>query len=543
VAHKGIKMLAEAVPFGSALVDVAEEAWKEYRKDPAAPSLHAEIQKVVSASPQSIHDEIQNVVKEVARDEPPEVRALLTDYLTQVPSLLRRSLSRPSDPRGRSVPASLRLQKPEDLLCILPPRRPRFRPGDQPLAGTNWVLEELLGIGGFGEVWKAHDPDFQGLVVALKFCLDPEASRTLLVHEAANLDRLMRHGRHPGIVQLRAVHRKCDPVCLEYEYIEGGDLGGIILERKEHGGIPCEEAARWMLHLAGGLQSAHRLQPPLVHRDLKPANILVSHDGPQGPCRLWIADFGIGALAARHSIGETKRGATSRGEVLSTTLRGAYTPLYASPQQIEGQPPDPRDDIHALGVIWYQMLSGDLSRGRPSGSSWRRQLTERGMSAALLTLLDQCLDDDPAVRPADATAFCRLVDNALRAPAPVPDPVAPLVVEPIPVQPVMPGPRASASGTLRFVRDTMMMDTWAMGALVGFSVYIDGHSVGKLWANQTLAVPVSTGTHKIKVSGGGSFFGTKLDVVIRPNQLCSYKVGYSWMGGVKLTPEYVPAPA
>jgi serine/threonine protein kinase len=531
VARKGLKMLADAVPFGGTLLEIAEEAWKEYRKEPAAPALQAEVQQVASAPPLSLKQTIQDIVLEVAPSEPPEVRQALADYLTQVPSAIRRSLSRPSDPRGHSVPGTLRLQRAEDLLAFLPARRPRFCPGDQPLAGTSWVLEELLGTGGFGEVWKAHDPDFQGLVVALKFCLDPEASRAVLVHEAANLDRIMRHGRHPGIVQLRAVHRKSEPICLEYEYIEGGDLAGLILEKKEQGGIQPEEAARWMLHLAGALQFAHQLQPPLVHRDLKPANILVSRDGARGSCRLWIADFGIGDMAARQAIGETRRGATSRGEVLATTLRGSYTPLYASPQQIEGQPPDPRDDIHALGVIWYQMLSGDVSRGRPSGSSWRKQLAARGMAGPLLHLLDQCLDDDPAVRPADAGAFCAVLEKALRPAMPSGGTRSPALLKPASGPLTSPGPGTAQQGTLRLVRDAR----W-MGVLVAFSVFVDGQPAGQLKVNETLTVPVPAGPHKVKVSGGGTFFGIEQDVIVQPNQVHSWKVGYTWMGGIRLIP-------
>src|SRR5207249_1029986 len=112
-----------------------------------------------------------------------------------------------------------------------------------------------------------------------------------------------RQGNHPGIVQLLQTYLSADPPCLAYEYVEGGDLGGIIKEKQ-----PAAEAAgRMMLRLAEIVGFAHRLNPPVIHRDLKPANILVAETNGK-ELGLKIADFGLGSLAVSQAIREANAG-------------------------------------------------------------------------------------------------------------------------------------------------------------------------------------------------------------------------------------------
>ena len=229
------------------------------------------------------------------------------------------------------------MSRPEDLIPFIPDQLPRFQPGDRPLAGVDWVLVELLGIGGFGEVWKAEHAHFDSFEpVALKFCTDLQARERLLRHEAKVCDRVMRPGRHPGIVRLEATYLSADPPCLQYEYVEGGDLGGLIVDWHRQAEKPSpEQVARAMLQLAEIVAFAHRLDPPIVHRDLKPANILVQRSTER---RDRVQDHGLRHRRDRASTAiQASRQPTSPSQFLTTAVRGSGTLLYASPEQCDGQ--------------------------------------------------------------------------------------------------------------------------------------------------------------------------------------------------------------
>jgi hypothetical protein len=145
---------------------------------------------------------------------------------------------------------------------------------------------------------------------------------------------------------------------------------------------------------------------------------------------LRVTDFGIGGAAASQALEEARQG-TKRGELMATALRGSHTPLYASPQQVRGEPPDPRDDVHALGVIWHQLLTGDLQSGAPTGL-WADELQEAGMPRELIRLLGACVASKAERRPADAGVLAEQL-AALLAPAkPAPPTVAKPAPEPAP---------------------------------------------------------------------------------------------------------------
>jgi formylglycine-generating enzyme required for sulfatase activity len=418
------------------LPDVARDVWDWWGRDKKPAQLQAEIKEMAQLTPAEARQQAEAVVAAEAAGQPEAVRKALTLYLAQVPVAIRQSQRCPADPSGKTLLFGLSLVKSDDVLHLLPAQMPRFQPGDRPQGIGDWELDELLGVGGFGEVWRARNPHLSD-PVALKFCLDPKAAQWLR-HEAALLGRVMSQGKHPGIVFLLDTYLNGDPPCLKYEYVPGGDLSGLIAQWRHS--PPRDHVAscmKLMHELAEVIAFAHRLNPPIVHRDLKPANILLQ-PASDGAIRARVADFGIGGIAARQAREQATRGVT-RGAFLATALRGACTPLYASPQQQRGEDPDPRDDVYALGVIWYQMLTGDLLTG--ASADWRDEVEGRSVPEDVLRLLGSCLASKADKRPADAgiltgeLARLRGVMATPPPPATEPEPSRPVSVSPPPAPP------------------------------------------------------------------------------------------------------------
>jgi hypothetical protein len=402
---QGARSLNGIVPFGDVIYQVAMDTVQRLRELRRDEEVRDSLAWAASADPDEVTEQVAAVVADVGRTHPPRLCKAMTSYLTHFPPLLRQALKRPTDPAGRTVPANLVLGTPEDLLPFLPPRVPRFRAGDrlrEPL--SSWQIVELLGMSNFGETWKAcQSEDKSKPPAVVKLCTDIEADDMLSRH-AIDMQVAQERGALSGIVPLTGCFREIDPPVCRYDFVEGGDLSALVRDGQPAPSAKRTEQVTRLLQrastLVGGL---HRLSPPIIHRGLKPRNLFLQHTGG-GRFSIRVLDLGIAALSAARLNTVHKLGQVPQAEVLASSLRGSFMPLYASPQQMRGEPADVRDDVHALGVIWYQMILADLG-ATPTGRDWLSDLKKGGIPDAYTRLLLACVNPRVDRRPSDAMAL------------------------------------------------------------------------------------------------------------------------------------------
>lgn len=199
---------------------------------------------------------------------------------------------------------------------------------------------KLLGTGAFGRVYHARDPELRR-DVAIKMprleTLTPEF-RERFLREA----RAAATIRHPNVCPVYDVVAGEDVPYIVMGFIPGKTLAEVIANR--NGPFPAKQAAGVVRRLALALEAAH--QQGIIHRDLKPSNILVDSDRKD----VIVTDFGLAKL-----VGDMDAAATKHGDVLGT-------PAYMSPEQARGEIDKigPQADIYSLGVILYEMLTGEV---------------------------------------------------------------------------------------------------------------------------------------------------------------------------------------
>ena len=154
---------------------------------------------------------------------------------------------------------------------LIPERRPHDYAGQEVPHRQRWILQELIGSGGMGEVWRAQHATLPEQE-AIKFCHE-EAQRVFLQREVNTLKLVQKLPQHPNIVRLKDVNLDHAPYWLAFEYVQGGTLLDVMQQRH----LAWHEALTLMSGIAEGVAAAHALG--IVHRDLKPANILLTADG------------------------------------------------------------------------------------------------------------------------------------------------------------------------------------------------------------------------------------------------------------------------
>jgi eukaryotic-like serine/threonine-protein kinase len=198
--------------------------------------------------------------------------------------------------------------------------------------GGRYRLDERIGAGGMGEVWRATD-EVLGRTVAVKLVLptlagDPDFVRRFLAEA-----RAMASVNHPGVVSIHDYGGDTAGAFLVMEYVAGEPLSRLI---GRVGRLTPAATMQVITRAAQALQAVHDMG--IVHRDVKPANLLLRPDGA-----VMVTDFGVA------------RGA---GTALTSTGAVLGTPSYLAPEQVLGEPATARSDIYALGVVAYECLTG-----------------------------------------------------------------------------------------------------------------------------------------------------------------------------------------
>lgn len=201
--------------------------------------------------------------------------------------------------------------------------------------GTRYEILALLGLGGMGAVYKAKDRELDR-IVALKLIRSELASNPQSLHRFKQELILARKVTHKNVIRIFDLGEADGIRFITMEYIDGQDVATLV---KQGGKLGVEQAVSIIEQVCFALDAAHA--EGVVHRDLKPQNIMLDPHG-----KVFVMDFGIAWST----------------ETAGMTMTGAIigTPDYMSPEQVKGEHVDMRSDLFTLGVIFYQLLTGDM---------------------------------------------------------------------------------------------------------------------------------------------------------------------------------------
>jgi formylglycine-generating enzyme required for sulfatase activity len=213
-------------------------------------------------------------------------------------------------------------------------------------------LLEMIGEGGMSRVYKAvdlrkveagaADPHIAIKVLTVPFA-SPSDAMAVLSREAHSLQSLT----HPNIVRVFDCDRDNDIVFMTMELLSGQSLFDRMRAGKGEGGLPRDTARRLIKSIANALEFAHGKN--ILHGDLKPGNVFITHTG-----EIKVIDFGLARLMVQPGEVQPKAVANAADRMR------ALTPAYASPEMLENEEPDPRDDVYALACVAWKLMTGKL---------------------------------------------------------------------------------------------------------------------------------------------------------------------------------------
>lgn len=229
---------------------------------------------------------------------------------------------------------------------------------------SEYVLDEPLGAGSFGQVWKAHHHIWKSDSVAIKIPTDSRFVRNL------QKEGLTVHGlKHPNIVRAIGLDPYAEIPYLVMEFIDGPSLDKLIARFSD--GMPIRTAQIILCGILRALEHSHANE--VIHRDIKPANILIS-GGTAKPVEtisiddVKVTDFGLGKAGeiTASSILQSGSLLAEDGRSISGTL------AYMAPEQRDGGVTDARSDLYSVGIVLFEMICGQ----RPSGSDMPSQIRD-----------------------------------------------------------------------------------------------------------------------------------------------------------------------
>ncbi len=262
--------------------------------------------------------------------------------------------------------------------------------------GSVYILEERIGAGAQGDVWKGHKEGSEEPLAFKK--LRPELARERNVIDAFLKERdTLERVDSPHVVRVRDMVAEGETLGLVMDYVGGGDLADVI---REQGALAPELVVSYGTAIAAGLSAIHAAG--LVHRDVKPANILM--DDASTPATPRVADFGVARIC--DSAVSTR-----------STGGGAGTPLYMSPEAADGLPAAPSMDVYSLGAMLYEMCCGvPPFTGAPSALLKSHMMMNpgrpEGVPDVLWDLIGRMMSKDPAARPTADQVGRALTDAA-----------------------------------------------------------------------------------------------------------------------------------
>ena len=353
--------------------------------------------------PQSAHEVLEEVQTALERriiepEEFQQLKTIIVDTISQHHRLVDLPRDRlPGSRRSTDQPVSMPNSPPSDPA---PVGRTNIALGTR--LRDRFILDEVLGVGGMGIVYKGRDllkveARDRNPYVAIKVLREDFKKRDdafiMLQREASRQQRLA----HPNIVTVYDFDRTGDTIFISMELLEGTPLDIFLNSNGHDRGVPYAEAIHLIEGMCAALTYAH--EHGIVHADFKPSNCFVMQGG-----KVKVLDFGIARAMRRPNQAE------GDVTVYDGRLLGAMTPAYASPEMAEeSAEPDPRDDIYGLACVCYELLTGNHPFDRLSAIVARgRKLTPKPvptLSARQNRALAQALAFDRAARTPSAREF------------------------------------------------------------------------------------------------------------------------------------------